>query len=75
MSVNAVIVVLKDDVHGDDAELLIAAIRQLKGVLDVKPHVTSVDSVTAEVRVRAELVERLLETTKRFSKGEPLTKG
>ncbi len=38
---NGFVVVLKHDLREDDAEATIAAIRQIKGVLSVEPHVGS----------------------------------
>ena len=43
----------------DDAEALIGAIRMLRGVLKVAPHVVEAGDWTAEERVRRELGEKL----------------
>lgn len=57
---NALLVVLEQDIRDDDAEATIAAIRQIKGVLDVTPNVVdSGDYIVAEMRVRHELGQRL----------------
>ena len=56
---NALTVVLEKDIRKDDAEALLRAIRQLRGVLDVTGHVADTDSYTAQERVRRELGEKL----------------
>lgn len=53
-------VVLEKNLRSDDdAEILIAAIQQLKGVLSVKGHVADLDSVMAEERAKNELGKKL----------------
>lgn len=54
-------VVLKDDMHADDAEALIKAIMMLKGVCDVSGNVADVNSYVAEARARREYGEKLWE--------------
>lgn len=44
----------------DDTEPLITAIKQMRGVLDVTPHVADVKTATAEARVRRELGEKIV---------------
>jgi hypothetical protein len=57
---NALVVVLERDLReDDDAEALVAAIRQLRGVLDVTPHVATIDSLVAERRARIEVQARV----------------
>lgn len=56
---NFLTVALEADLRSDDAEALISAIRQLRGVADVKPNVRDGNSLTAETRVRADLTEKL----------------
>lgn len=58
---NAFIVVLDHDIRSDDAETIINAIKQIRGVLSVKPKVTDMASVIAEERVRADLSAKLWE--------------
>lgn len=55
------VVALDNNTREDDAEALISAIRQLKGVLAVEPHVDDGSTWTAEQRVRHELVKKLNE--------------
>jgi len=57
---NALTVVLDHDIRSDDAEVLVSAIKQLRGVLNVIPNV--VENLTdeiAEARVRQELSKKL----------------
>ena len=56
----ALTVVLDKDTRDDDAEPLIAAIRQLRQVVDVKAHVSNVQSYTAYARARFDVEARLL---------------
>lgn len=56
---------LERDIRDDDAEPLIAAIRQMRGVLDVQAHVSDVASWTAEERARLELRTRILEVLRK----------
>jgi hypothetical protein len=58
---NALVVALDKDIREDDAQVLISAIKQLRGVLSVEGHVASIDSWTAQERVRNELSEKLWE--------------
>lgn len=57
--INAFVVILDQDVRDDDAQAIINAIRQLKGVLDVQPHVAGFEDAIAETRVRHELRQKL----------------
>lgn len=57
---NALTVVLETDIREDDAEALIAAIRQLRGVLSVTGTVADIGDHIAQERVRRELGEKLL---------------
>ena len=58
---NYLTVVLEKDTRYDDAEPLINAIRQLKGVLNVKAHVSNSDSWASDERARFELGQKLWE--------------
>jgi hypothetical protein len=58
--VNGFFVVLEQDIREDDAEATIAAIKQIRGVLSVKPNVGGFDEYIAEMRVRSELTDALL---------------
>lgn len=54
-------VALDADIRADDAEAIMAAIRQLRGVLTVTGNVVSADSWVAEQRARDELMRKVLE--------------
>lgn len=58
---NALIVVLEKDIREDDAQAIIAAIGQLRGVLSVKGNVADIQTQIAQDRVRHELGGKLLE--------------
>lgn len=53
-------VVLEEDVRSDDAEAIIEAIKMIRGVLDVTPHIADTASWMAQTRVRRELGEKLM---------------
>lgn len=56
------VVVLEDDVREDDAEPIINAIKQVRGVLDVVPVDTrGLDDVIIEQRVRHDLGVKLFQ--------------
>lgn len=59
--INAITVVLDKDMRVDDAESLLAAIRQLRGVLSVDPHVSEPGDHIAQNRARRELCDSLWE--------------
>lgn len=56
---NALTVVLDHDIRDDDAEPLIAAIMQLRGVLSVAGNVSDLSAHLAHERARRELGEQL----------------
>lgn len=57
--INAFIIILDHDIRDDDAEDTITALKQIKGVLSVKPHVKDFSDAIAEDRVRQEFAEKL----------------
>lgn len=59
---NAYVVILADDVRDDDAEPIITALRMVKGVLAVEPHVSEgmLDQMVVESRVRHQVSRALL---------------
>ncbi len=59
--INALTVVLAEDMRDDDCEYVINAIRMIRHVLAVEPHVTDHNSYVAEMRVRAEWRKRMLD--------------
>lgn len=56
---NSLTVVLEKDMRDDDAEALIAAIRQLRGVLSVSGNVADPSDYIAQQRARHELGDKL----------------
>ena len=57
---NALTVVMERDMREDDAEAILSAIRQLRGVLSVSGHVADITAHLAEERARHELREKLM---------------
>ena len=57
--INYLTVALEKDTRDDDAEALLNAIRQLRGVADVKPNVVNSGDWLAETRVRQDLADKL----------------
>lgn len=57
--INALTVVLDADTRDEDAEPLIAAISQLRGVASVTPHVSQLEDHIAYTRARQDLTRRL----------------
>ena len=58
--VNALVVVLDENIRTDDVEPLMNAIRQMRHVVSVEGNVTDLSSHTAEMRVRNELGIKLM---------------
>lgn len=56
---HALTVVLDADYRSDDAEQIINAIRQIRGVLSVEPHVTTSSDYAARARVCGEISKKL----------------
>lgn len=57
----ALTLILEKDVREDDASSLIEAVKMMKGVLDVKPHITDPTTWMAEERARRDLGVKLWE--------------
>lgn len=57
---NALTIILESDIRDDDAQPLIEAIKQLRGVLSVEPYLATPEEAIAEARVRSELGKELL---------------
>lgn len=55
----ALTVILEKDMRSDDAEQLIAAIKMIKGVLDVEPHISDPETWMAEERAIRKIGEKL----------------
>jgi hypothetical protein len=56
---NSLIVYLEKDLKDEDAEPLIEAIKQFRGVLGVQPNVSDMLTHLAEERARRELIDKL----------------
>lgn len=57
--INALTVVLEKDLRADDAEALLTAIRQLRGVISVQANVTGIADHIALERARREIYDKL----------------
>lgn len=62
--VNAFIVVLEDNVREDDIQETRLALQMIKGVVDVKPNIATVDNLIAETRVKREILNKILDFLK-----------
>jgi len=62
--INGFWVALAADTREDDFEATMAAVRMIKGVLAVEPHVTAYSDWVAEQRIRRELIGKLHEALK-----------
>lgn len=52
-------VVLEEPLRDDDAEAIINAIRMVKGVMEVTPHIQTADDYYAEARARAKFRRKI----------------
>lgn len=57
----ALTVILEKDYRDDDAEPILQAIKMIKGVQNVKAHISDPSTWMAEERARVELGKKLLE--------------
>lgn len=57
---NGVWVAFEGNIRVDDAEPIIQAIKQIRGVVAVEPHVADSSSWIADERARSELGQKLL---------------
>lgn len=58
---SAYIVILESDIREDDAKATIDAIKQIRGVLGIEPHIANPDERIAEMRVRNELSRKIFD--------------
>jgi hypothetical protein len=58
---SAFTVILENDIREDDAQLLISAIKQLRGVQDVVGHESNPMQQIAESRARNELLSQVVQ--------------
>lgn len=56
---NALTVVLEQDMRDDDAEALLSAIRQLRGVISVTGNVANIGSHISDERAKYDLRQKL----------------
>jgi len=56
---HSLLVTLEHDMRTDDAEMLIDAIKALRGVIDVRGNVTDPVSMAAQARARYELLNTI----------------
>lgn len=56
---HALTVVLENNIREDDAQPLIIAIKMLRGVLSVEPHLSNIDVHVAEDRARHKLISEM----------------
>lgn len=56
---NSLTVVLETDIRDDDAQALLSAISQFRGVLSVSGNVSDIAAHVAQTRARAELEQKL----------------
>ena len=58
--IHSITLVLAEDMRIDDAEALIAAARQFRGVISVTPNVSDLNTFVGEQRALNQLREKLL---------------
>lgn len=63
---NALTVVLDRDIRSDDAEWVINAIKMVKGVASVSPHIAEAGDYIAKQRVKQEVFEKIVAIFKDF---------
>lgn len=59
--VNRLTVVLEEDFRDDDIDQILGAIRLMRGVLAVEPHVADTADFLAQERARRDLREKILD--------------
>ncbi len=57
--IHSLTIVLEKNTRSDDVQPLIDAIKMMRGVLSVKANVANLDTYTAEIRARSEVIEDL----------------
>lgn len=58
-------VAFERDIRDDDADAIIAAIKQLRGVAGVTPHVVDINAFVARARAQQDIEERLWKALRR----------
>ena len=64
--VNTITVALESDIREDDAQSLISAIMQMRGVLSASLNVADVQSYVSDMRARIALVEKVTSLLRDF---------
>lgn len=59
--INSFTVVLNKDYKDEDAEQLLNAFKQFKGVISVTPNISNVTDHVAQSRARNEMISKMLE--------------
>lgn len=70
---NAIIVVLDKDIRDDDAQPLLTAIRMLKGVQSVEPHVSDPSEVVARMRLTIKWQNMFWQCFRAITNGDEIT--
>jgi hypothetical protein len=65
--IHALVVVLDHDIRSDDIEPVIAAIKMIRCVADVKMEVADLETYAARARVREDLRDRMWKIWKELS--------
>lgn len=65
----ALTVILDGEIRDDDAEAIILAIKQIRNVKDVKPHVFDTDVAIAREQGKMEAVDEIVKTIVGIRKG------
>lgn len=59
--IHSITIILDKDYRIDDAKPLIKALHQFRGVIEVKPNVSNIESLMAYSRARTDLQTKLFE--------------
>lgn len=62
--ISGLTVTLGPDIKDEDAEPIIEAIKQLRGVISVKTHVADINHHLASTQIKRELLEKIWELLK-----------
>lgn len=68
--INSLVVILEEDVGEERAENLRELLSNLTGVLRVEFGITTADTYVADMRVRTEMANKLLEIARNFLRGK-----
>ena len=68
--INGFVVILDKDYKDEDIESTINAIKQIKGVVAVKPNIVTSDEHIAETRIKLEIVNKIYDFAQEILSGE-----